>query len=249
VCGKTFHSYFIIDTKTNKCRASLLSKKCDVFIIDEISMVGKSVFETVFHYLKSSRLIVFGDFAQLTPINDTFVLESKAWEWFKFHQFNLEKIFRQSDENFINLLGKLREYPYTCDVFSELKKFENKQYDDTYIYLFGTNLEKDNLNKSKLDLLTTPEKKYKAIDPKLYKNTYYKEITKIIPQEISIKVGCRVMCVKNITIDEYYIYNGCVGTVDFCSNTCVSVLFDIYPNKSICIERQKMVIPCDKTRN
>lgn len=61
-----------------------------VILIDEISMVGRGLFEKIEYITRMLRgsalpwgnvqLVVFGDFYQLPPVNDKFPFESKLWK-------------------------------------------------------------------------------------------------------------------------------------------------------------------------
>jgi len=138
VYGKTIHSFFklphqVIDTKTLKITQSSIYSKIDLLIIDEISMVRSDILDAIDTILKKNlksdkqfggiQTVFFGDPFQLPPVlkydpaSAEFFRSNYESEWF-FHSrvlstrfpetYNLKKVFRQSDEEFINLFDKVR---------------------------------------------------------------------------------------------------------------------------------------------
>ena len=64
----------------------------DVIIIDEVSMLGKTIFEELSDALQKRfrvsgkpfadlKMIFVGDFAQLPPVDDAFCFQSKYWKY------------------------------------------------------------------------------------------------------------------------------------------------------------------------
>lgn len=248
--GVTIHSHFHVNIHTLKCGVFKYTQP-DVYIIDEISMVGEKLFETVYdRFLKKSRMIVFGDFQQLTPIKDKLVLQSDKWDDCNFVTFELLKIIRQDNPEFIEILDDLRKYPHSKEALLALKRFEKEPVDTDNVYLFGTNNEKNDFNSKKISLLKGDIKKFlPKSDPKLFSNKNYKEIINIIPNELILKKQARVMCVKNLNIDGYYIYNGSLGKVLTYDTNSITVEFDNIKNIPIKITPQKFEIPCEINKN
>lgn len=100
--GKTIHSYFQINpfeksphveklVTASLARTSPMLKALKVLIIDEISMVSNKIFIAMHEILKRAKevpepfgglkLIIFGDFKQLEPVNDgsEFVYNDKKY--------------------------------------------------------------------------------------------------------------------------------------------------------------------------
>eukprot|EP01038_Epipyxis_sp_PR26KG_P004803 gene4803-6731_t len=138
VNGQTIHSFsgiglgegtpeFLIN-KVIKNKSSVTkwtNTKC--LIIDEISMISKSLFELLDRIAKlihnndlpfgGIQLIVVGDFMQLPPVlktvtNQPFPFQSPIWEAAGFNcisgMIHLEKIERQNDPEFIKYLNEIR---------------------------------------------------------------------------------------------------------------------------------------------
>ena len=109
-------------------------KKLDILIIDEISMVRCDVLDmvdlTLQHYKGNKKpfggiqVILFGDLFQLPPVvteedeellysyykkNNPYFFSSNVISKRPFPVLELEKVYRQADENFIKILNRIRE--------------------------------------------------------------------------------------------------------------------------------------------
>jgi ATP-dependent DNA helicase PIF1 len=249
ISGSTFHSHFGLNIHTLETRIFKYLQP-DVYIIDEISMVGLKLFEKIYNrFLRHSRLIVFGDLHQLEPIKDVSIIQSNKWLSCKFVEMELTTMIRQDNSEFINILNELRKYPHTKEALLALKQFEKEPENNNNVYLFGTNNEKNEFNSIKLNSLEGEEKIFlPKKDPKLFKNKKYKELIGILPQELVLKKNARVMCVKNLSIYEHYIYNGSLGTVIDYTDKWIYVLFD-HLTEPIKITPQDFEIPCEINNN
>jgi len=98
----------------------------DILICDEVSMMSKSMFELLDRLGKRIRksdkpfggiqLVFSGDFYQLPPVGDKndpessmFCFESPLWGATFDVQIPLDKVFRQQDESYVELLNQIRE--------------------------------------------------------------------------------------------------------------------------------------------
>ena len=101
-------------------------KQTNVLIIDEVSMMSKRLFELLDQIGKKIRnnskpfggiqVIFSGDFYQLPPIGDhgdpdshKFCFESPLWSETFDTQILLDKLFRQQDDDYRNILNQIRE--------------------------------------------------------------------------------------------------------------------------------------------
>lgn len=92
--------------------------KCDILIIDEISMVSATLLNVVSKLAMEARgsttpfggikVIVVGDFFQLPPVKGDFAFESAAWEAADFKVCYLHEQYRQSDKVFNDILTNIR---------------------------------------------------------------------------------------------------------------------------------------------
>ena len=233
-------------------------KKLNMIIIDEISMVRCDMLDAadmiLRHYRKSRKpfggiqLIMFGDLYQLMPVTkeeDWDVLKShyrssyffcsELLQKMDYYVISLEKIHRQKDKSFINLLNNIRlEKVKAQDI-----DFLNTRYEpdfqagiyDRVVMLKVRNKDTDNYNDDQLEKLKGPHKTSYAYEEN-WKPEKYPTSTKLI-----IKKGARVMFVKNDTQHGRY-SNGTMGVVVDFSDDYIKILKD-NSNTPIYVERQK----------
>lgn len=232
-------------------------KKLDVMIIDEISMVRCDMLDAadmiLRHYRKSRKpfggiqLIMFGDLYQLMPVTkneDWDVLKthyrssyffcSEVLQKMEYYVLSLEKVRRQNDKSFINLLNNIR----LGKVKAKDIDFLNTRYepdfqakkDDQVVMLKVKNNQTDNYNEEQLSKLKGVEKTFWAIEdnwsPEKYPTSF----------KLVLKKGARVMFVKNDTKDRQYI-NGTMGYVVGFSESYIKVKRDD-SDSIIFVERQ-----------
>lgn len=162
--------------------------------IDEISMVGNELFNSINGRLKELRgnynspfgginILVIGDLFQLKPIGEKWVFEQitkdyaaldpNIWEE-KFTMFELTTIMRQKDDKqFAELLNRLRENNHTTNDIAQLKKRTvsvaedlDSNYNIPHIYYLRNNAKLFN----NFALNKNPEQKHilRAIDSVLH---------------------------------------------------------------------------------
>ena len=150
VKGQTIHSFFqfkpkLLTQESIKLkRNNKLYKKIDIIIIDEISMVRADIFDAIDLFLRLNgpiigspfggvQICVIGDLYQLPPIisrnehevysqlyESPFFFSSKSYLDNDFNILELNKIYRQSNEKFINALNKIRVGEADYDVLNFL---------------------------------------------------------------------------------------------------------------------------------
>lgn len=207
----------------------------DLLIIDEISMVRADILDAVDYVLRMIRhndrpfgnvqLLMIGDLYQLAPVvktdewqllssyyNSPFFFESQALKRTEYVTIELDKIFRQQDEDFVRILNKVREGILDEDVFQTLNgryvsHFDEKKYEN-YILLTTHNAKASQINQSKLDELQGKQKIYHATVKGIFPPEIY-------PTEASLalKVGAQVMFLRNDVSDQKLYYNGKIGKV------------------------------------
>lgn len=174
--GCTIHHWSGIQTGTDKPQYYVIKntnrdtgrniRNCKILIIDEISMLGKNLFDKLDLIFKIMRdkyerpfggmqVILSGDFLQLPPIHDDWVFESKNWNSFNFLPFILEKSRRYQSSSFYEMLLRIRKGSPTkadistlesrFDAYVELKKNYSKiDIKPTIIYSKKINVEEHN---------------------------------------------------------------------------------------------------------
>lgn len=214
----------------NSARIETL-KALEILIIDEVSMVRADFIDVIDKILRAfgkNRNLPFGG-VKLILIGDTFQLppiEGKEWNILnQFYdspfffsaksiienppiQIELEKIYRQNEIEFINILNRIRiNQPNDSDIQllnNKVRPISNKDFDDNFIVLCSTNPQVNDINLQRLSSLNSKEFEYKG------------EVTGIFPKsacvteiDLRLKEGAQVMFLKN----GINYYNGKIGTV------------------------------------
>ena len=217
-------------------------KKTQVLIIDEISMLSKDLFEKLNIIGQQIRknnkpfggiqIIVSGDFFQLPPIikgntidSDKFCFCSSIWnDMFCNTTVELSKIMRQTDENFIKVLNKIRKGIIDKDVINMLESRVNLEYINDIIptQLYSMRHEVENINKMHLVELDNIQvhkwsteqlsghhinKNQQSILIKQWENDCQCE------QKMFLAIGAQVVLLHNAFQEEYNLINGSRGVV------------------------------------
>ena len=124
--GSTLHSWTGLGLHGTKKPSSFVKnrwKKCKTLIVDEISMCSRSYFEQIFPYLSKVRVIFFGDFFQLPPVNGEMIFESDKWNEMLFNIYEMKTVVRQNDLEFINCLHEIRKGKLSQTTIDYLQRF------------------------------------------------------------------------------------------------------------------------------
>ena len=234
--GQTIHSLFRLSmnlelsfSRIDKVTRNLLGN-IDVLIIDEISMVRVDLMDAIDKSLKKIRnselpfggvkLIMFGDMYQLPPIvsdskqltylneacGGIYFFNAMVWRSTKLRIYELNEVFRQSDDKFRNILNEIRIGKVSAKSLNILNsRFELKLPKEDIITLASTNSVVNRLNEDKLKALTTKEYLYKA------KNDWFRKDKKLNNYDLRLKVGAQVMFTRNDSLSRYV--NGTIGVV------------------------------------
>jgi ATP-dependent exoDNAse (exonuclease V) alpha subunit len=229
-----------LDMRRNKIK---VLNKASVLIIDEISMVRPDTMDYIDKALRLARrsnepfggmqIVMFGDLYQLPPVvkaNEQKILElfyqgpyfyhSRALRAAGFHVVELNEVFRQTDETFVRILNRMRDYTITPDDLEDLASVRNMKasgdYDNYHIHLCSFRRDVDKINRCQLGEPT---------------HTYEAELTGQFTENsapcdmiLELRVGARVMLLTNDSEGRYY--NGSLGIVTGLSDDKVSVELD-----------------------
>lgn len=210
----------------------------DVLVVDEISMLNDKYIDLIDYIMKDAtksslpfggkKIIFTGDFLQLPPISKgtrKFAFESKSWREAKFITLNLTKIYRQKDKEFTSILSRVRLGQNNLEIS---KYFDNINYDiiddDDSVKLFSKNINVDDYNQQKLDLVSGESKFFEC---KMKGTAANKVILlkRVLANEVlELKIGARVMSLKNDLNLKYV--NGSTGIVTKMTINSVEVKFD-----------------------
>jgi len=219
----------------------------ELLIIDEISMVRADMLDVIDRILKVFRkkpylpfggvqVILIGDTFQLPPIADNeqwsilsqfyktpFFFSSKIIEQNTPLYIELKKIYRQNEQEFIDLLNRVRVSQVNANDFSVLNAKYNPTFSGNgsdYIILATHNNIVNETNLTKLNQLTT----------ELF--TYEANVTGTFPDKhkptdhyLKLKVGAQIMFIKNDTGEYKRYYNGKIGKIKELEAS-ITVVFD-----------------------
>lgn len=220
----------------------------EVLIIDEISMVRADMLDVIDKILGVFRrkpylpfggvqVILIGDTFQLPPIADNeqwrilsqfyktpFFFSSKVIEQNTPLYIELKKIYRQNEQEFIDLLNRVRVSQVTPNDFTTLNAKYNPKFSGNgsdYIILATHNKIVNETNLTKLNQLET----------ELF--TYEANVTGTFPDKhkptdhyLKLKVGAQIMFIKNDTGEYKRYYNGKIGKVKELQESSIVVVFD-----------------------
>ena len=207
----------------------------ELLIIDEISMVRADLLDaidmTLRRYRRSSRpfggvqLLMIGDVHQLSPVvteaektymervyPTPYFFASKALLHIPYVTIELTTVYRQQDETFVDLLNHVRDNNIDPATLQTLNARVNThaitQSHNNAITLTTHNCQADAINRRQMEALKGEQRTFEA----LLKGNYPE---KSLPcdRTLEIKVGERVMFVKNDTSGGHRYYNGMLGTV------------------------------------
>ena len=203
----------------------------DLLIIDEISMVRADLLDavdmTLRRYRRNDRpfggvqLLMIGDAQQLSPVvkeserpfmaqvyPSPYFFHAKALQNMEYVTIELQKVYRQKDSDFLDVLNAVRENRITADVLKVLNsRVHAYDDDDDTIRLTTHNAQADAVNLRKLEMLPDEVKMFEAdIEGDFPENSYPADFI------LSLKVGAQVMFIRNDSEGEYY--NGKIGKVE-----------------------------------
>lgn len=225
----------------------------ELLVIDEVSMLRADLLDAidfVLRYIRKNndnfggvQVLFIGDLYQLPPVvrNQEQELMAKFYQSAFFFDalclkanppiyIELDKIYRQDDQTFINLLNNLRNNAATAEDIQLLKKHYQENYkpnlNDNYITLTTHNSKADAMNRNSLKELAGKSYFYNAdIDREFAENAYPVE------KALELKVKAQVMFIKNDPKGEQRFFNGKLAVVTDLRDDFIEVLpeGDQYP--------------------
>jgi len=215
-----------------KTKNNQLFREIETIIIDEISMVRADLFDCIDIFLKTvlknkqpfagKQMIFIGDLYQLPPVltgedrkffkreyQSQYFFDAKVMKNFEMEFVELEKIYRQTDERFIELLNSIRNN----SVSEEQLKILNQRFKENcndlekdYIYLTTTNQLAESINEQNLNKI--PSKIYK------FEGRIEGEFDlKFLPTELELKLkkSAQIMLLNNDRDGRWI--NGTIGQI------------------------------------
>ncbi len=220
--------------RLNRNKISLL-RELELLVIDEVSMVRADLLDAMDLVLRHVRrqqipfgglqMLYIGDLFQLPPVvkNEEWRLLSEYYQSPFFFDaavmkqaeptvIELNKIYRQKDDQFIDLLGRIRNNAATIEDLKLLNQHYNPSFrpakEDGFITLTTHNASADAINATELERLPAPSHTFKAevkID--------FPEHMYPVDPTLHLKEGAQVMFIKNDKGEDRRYFNGKIATV------------------------------------
>jgi len=217
-----------------KKKASPIYKNLDSIVIDEISMVRADLLDCVDQFLRINgkapgrpfggiQMIFIGDLYQIPPVvvgherslfdqyyDSEYFFDAVVYSEIEVEHLELEKIYRQTDRDFIDLLNKIRNKTATdqdIEVLNNRLAGEDDKLPEDVIYLTTTNAMAEERNRAELQKLGGESYYFEAeIKGEIDRKSYPAE------EVLEIKQGSQVMLLNNDPEGRWI--NGTIGTVE-----------------------------------
>lgn len=218
----------------------------DLLVIDEVSMARSDLLDAVSHVLRRYRgnnlpfggvqLLLIGDLQQLAPVvkddewhllksryASPFFFDSYELKQASFWEVELRKVYRQTDQSFVEILNRVRENRLDEETLRQL----NQRYvpdfrppeKEGYILLTTHNSYAQRINAQKLEALGGRSLVFEA------------EVTGDFPlhdcpteMNLELKEGAQVMFLKNDSSFMKRYYNGKIGRIGRISSSEIIVV-------------------------
>lgn len=230
--------------KYRKDKLKLL-REIEIIIIDEVSMLRADVLDMMDFALRHIRrnplkfggvqMLFIGDLYQLPPVvrdeyllnqyyNSPFFFHAKALEDYPLITIELQKVYRQTDEKFLEILNAVRNGDAQNIDFTELNSRYDPDFDpkdEAYVYLCSHNRQADTINQKKLSELGHRSHYFDAeIVGDFKENQYPNEAT------LELKIGSQIMFIRNDSSPEKRFYNGKLAEITYINGDEISVVMD-----------------------
>jgi len=209
-------------------------KHLDAIVIDEISMVRADLLDCVDEFLRLNgprsdrafggvQMVFIGDLYQLPPVvvgtekeifgsvyETPYFYSAKVLDSLEMEFVELEKVYRQRDEAFVNLLNAIRNNSVTEEELALLNQRCMPEFeppaDGFYVYLTTVNKLADEINSRELARLNTTLYTFAGRIEGRFSAEYLPTSV-----DLAVKVGAQIMMVSNDPHGRWV--NGSVGKV------------------------------------
>lgn len=237
VGGRTLHSLchlppgWIVKKHIRQLPQRTEIAKANLLIIDEISMVTANLLDGVSAFLRVNRgvnkpfgglpVIMVGDMFQLPPVvpSDLRPLFEKHYRTSHFYQarclqnstyyaVELNRTYRQSDQEFVNILTRLREGVELKDSVSQLNErcTISRTPPRGAVSLSPRNRDVDKINSTAIEKLPGTARSYRGLVSGRFNNSRLPA-----PHNLVLKVGTQILFTRNDSAGRWI--NGTVGIV------------------------------------
>ncbi len=202
----------------------------DLMVIDEVSMCRADLLDAIDQRLRTARrnkrpfggvqLLMIGDLYQLPPIvseEEWMILKdyyasphffsSKALKQTGFAKIELEKVYRQEDDSFVQLLNKIRHSSLDDQELLTLNQRYKEDIPDDVIHLVTHRNQAAKINRDRLDSISAEGFSYEAKIRGDFPDRLYP-----MDSVLELKQGSKVMFIRNDSEEGLY-YNGKIAEV------------------------------------
>lgn len=230
----------------------------ELLVIDEVSMLRADLLDAMDFMLRSVRhkdipfggvqVLFIGDLLQLPP-----VVRNEEWEVLRnyyrgkyfFHShvisqnpplyIELDKIYRQTDADFITILNNLRNNVVTAQDIAVLNQFSKPDFvlkdHPGFITLTTHNAKADKINIESLQDIDNEEYIYNAEIVGDFPDKIYP-----VDEALKLKKGAQVMFIKNDLSPDKNYFNGKIGIIKSLADEEIMVHF---PDEDLTIAAEK----------
>ena len=206
----------------------------DAIIIDEVSMVRCDIIDAIDYTMRKTlrsslpfggkQMIFVGDMFQLPPVvkrgaeqeqmydlyhtDNYFFYKADVIKRMRLAKIEFQKVYRQEDENFLNLLEKVRLNKTTPEVLMQLNErvCQPTKEDGMVITLASLNKTADIINQQKLSEIDAEEYIYEGTVTGKFEEKRFP-----VDMILRLRVGAQVMFTRNDSKKRWV--NGTIGTV------------------------------------
>ncbi len=241
ISGSTIHSWsgigikdkltkFDLDALEEKQNLHKRWTETQVLIIDEVSMLHANFLDMLNSVAKHIRrdtrpfggmqVIFSGDFFQLPPVVRTenhipgakvYAFLSNAWVEAKPVICYLTEQHRQDDDQLLSLLKAIRGGEIDDGHYDTLREVSEKKSKKSTLKLYTHNENVDKINEKFFDELDGDEHYYEMVTKGKKNLVDSLKSNCLAPETLRLKIGTKVMCIKNAQ-DKSYV-NGSLGVI------------------------------------
>ena len=212
-------------------------RNIELLVIDEVSMVRSDLLDTIDAVLRHIKhrpnhpfggvqVLFIGDLFQLSPVareqewrllqpyyEGAYFFQAQVFRELRPVYIELDHVFRQTNIDFVEILNQVRNNALTSQSLQVLNTrympdFEPTKQQEHYITLSTHNSKVDAINHREMEALRGKEYTYQA----KVKDTFPESMFPM-DMALTLKVGSRVMFIKNDSSQEKLYYNGKLGVV------------------------------------
>ncbi|MCB9032447.1 MAG: AAA family ATPase [Chitinophagales bacterium] len=234
-------------------------QQAELLIIDEVSMLRADVLDaidTVLQFVRKNnqlfggiQLLLIGDMLQLPPIvrpNEWEILKHYYSDMFFFNALSLkenkpiyielEKVYRQADESFINILNNIRNNNINDKDIEILNNKYQPNFkpkpNESVITLTTHNRIADGINANSLQQIKKEVFTYQAEIEGDFPNYIFP-----VEEQLQLKVGAQIMFIRNDASEDKQFYNGKLAKVIELSDN--EIVVDLENGTTLSVEKHE----------